>query len=620
MSEETTRVRKENKFVELFGSFGLPRLIAVFFFFAGIDVILLRKSGTEAAVSWQAFIEAIPVYVLIIRTVITFAILTLARFLLRKTKTPDLLDSAALFVSSVFFACSVLFKSEDFYLGLGVFAVCTVFAAYASSRTDTSSLEKLPSVAAVLIVAVITVAVTAFVCIVSYCRHMTYNTACFDMGIFTQMYHQMKLDFTANTTCERDYLLSHLSIHASFILYLLLPVYALFPSAITLVISQTILCFSGVIPVVLIARKHGFKGLFIVFASCIYIFNSGLISPCFFHFHENCFLAPILMWLIYAVDSRKTVLIYILSVLTCMVKEDAPLYIICIGLFLFADEKNKKRFHGLILAALSLVYFVIIMKILGTTGSADMMMEQRFSNLVFGNNTGFTGMVTNILTNPSYFFSLFFSETALKFFLQMMLPLLFLPFVTTKIHRHFLLLPFVIMNLVIGSGYHYAADLGYHYTFGTACLLIYMALINTADLKEDTCRTVISAAAAAAIITAAPLLTYNINHIEEYSKNKVHYQNIEACLTSIPADACVIADTNYLPHVASRKEIYLLSEEDFSTANGKVLSIKDINKYDYFVLNEKDGNTQGAVAILESNGFTRFAESEGCVVIYKKGT
>ena len=49
-----------------------------------------------------------------------------------------------------------------------------------------------------------------------------------------------------------------------------------------------------------------------------------------------------------------------------------------------------------------------------------------------------------------------------------------------------------------------------------------------------------------------------------------------------------------------------------------MLSIKDISKYDYFVLNEKDGNTQGAAAILESSGFTRFAESEGCVVIYKK--
>ena len=49
-----------------------------------------------------------------------------------------------------------------------------------------------------------------------------------------------------------------------------------------------------------------------------------------------------------------------------------------------------------------------------------------------------------------------------------------------------------------------------------------------------------------------------------------------------------------------------------------MLSIKDIGKYDYFVFNEKDGNMQGAIAILESSGYTRYAESEGCVVIYNK--
>ncbi len=150
------------------------------------------------------------------------------------------------------------------------------------------------------------------------------------------------------------------------------------------------------------------------------------------------------------------------------------------------------------------------------TGSSDFMMDSSFSNLIFGENAGFSGMILNIQRNPSYFFSLLFSEKTLVYFLQIMLPLLFLPFITTKIRRHFLTLPFVIMNLVIGSGYRYAAEMGYHYTFGTVTLLIFLAIINCADL------------------------------------------------------------------------------------------------------NEKDGNTQGAAAILESSGYKRFAESEGCVVIYKK--
>lgn len=610
---------EENKFIKLFSACGIPRLIAVFFWFAGIDIIVQRNSGIKAVTNWQDFINGVPVWTLILRTVIAFALLTLVRFLIRKCDEPELSDSIALFTGSVFFACCAMFKNESFELTCGVMLICIVFALYAAGRTDLSAFCKLSFKTAAVITAVIAAAVTAFICIVSICRHLTYDTACFDMGIFAQMFHSMKTDFTVNTTCERDYLLSHFNIHPSFILYLLLPFYALFPSVKTLVIAQAILCISGVIPLMLIAKKRGFKGFFIVFISVVYIFNTGLISPSFFHFHENCFLPAILMWLLYAVDTRKTVLIYILSALACTVKEDAPLYIICIGLFLLADEKGKKRFHGLIIAVAALICFAVMMSLLMSTGSGDMMMDQRFSNLTFGENTGFGGIVLNILRNPSYFFSLFFSKDSLVFFLQMMLPLLFAPFFTTRIHRYFLMLPFIIMNLVIGSGYRYAAEMGYHYTFGTACLLIFMTILNCSDLKEESRRTVTAAIAAAALITAVPVLSSNLVHIENYSKNASHYQNIEACLASIPQDACVIADTNYLPHVAERKELYLLDENDFIVANGRVLTIKDAERYDYFVLNEKDGNTQGAVAILESSGFTRFAESEGCVVIYKKG-
>ena len=619
MSEENdNQIKKGSCLSGLFSSFGLPRLIAVFFWFAGIDAVSLRMSGIKAVAMWQEFILRIPVHVILLRTVLAFAFLTLIRFLIRKSKDPEIADSVALFTGSIFFACCALYKSDDFYFTAGILAVCLVFAVYAAGRTDLSRFENMNSKAAVTVTAIIAAALTAFICFVSVCRHMTYNTACFDMGIFTQMFHSMKQDLTMNTTCERDYLLSHLSVHSSVIFYVLLPFYALFPDANTLIIAQAVLCVSGVIPVVLIAKRHGFKGLFTIFISFIYLFNTGLLSPCFFHFHENCFLPPLLMWLLWAVDSRKAIPVYVLSVLTCLVKEDAPLFVICIGLYLFADEKSKKRFHGAVITFLALIYFVFIVNRLSLTGSSDFMMDRSFSILMFGENTGFSGLIMNILRNPSYFFSLLFSEKTLAFFLQIMLPLLFLPFITTKIRRYLLMLPFVIMNLIIGAGYHYAAEMGYHYTFGTVCLLIYLAVINCADINEKNRKTVVAAVMAASLITAVPVLSSNLTHCEEYLKNREHYNKIEACLSSIPGDACVIADTNYLPHIANRKELYLLNEDDFVTNGGRVLSIKDISKYDYFVLNEKDGNTQGAAAILESSGFTRFAESEGCVVIYKK--
>ena len=100
--------------------------------------------------------------------------------------------------------------------------------------------------------------------------------------------------------------------------------------------------------------------------------------------------------------------------------------------------------------------------------------------------------------------------------------------------------------------------------------------------------------------------------------NKENYQKIEACLASIPQDAIVMSDTKYLPHIAARKEIYMLSEDDIVIANGKVVMIKDINKYDFFVLNTQDGNTEDMVTLLKASGFTLFAESGGRILIYRK--
>lgn len=620
MSEENKlQVTKEPSFKGLFKSFGLPRLIAVFFWFAGLDLMILRKSGIDAVNKWQDFVNCVPAVTLIARTIAGFALLTLIRFLIRKIKNPEISDSVALFTGSVFFACASLYKNSGFHFMLGVLVIALVFAGFSAGREDLQAFDRFPFAAAVVIIALISAAMLAFLSVISVCIHKTFNTSCFDMGIFCQMFHSMKQDLTMNTTCERNFLLSHTEVHSSYILYVLLPFYALFPSAYTLMFAQAVLCVSGVIPTVLIARKHGFKGLFIVFVCFMYVFNAGLMLPCLFHFHENCFLPPLLMWLLYFVDTRKILPVYILSVLTCMVKEDATVYVICIGLFLLADEKGRKRMHGGIMALLAMAWLVIMMKRLEASGSTGMMMDQRFSILTFGDNQGLTGVVMNVLKNPSYFFSLFFSENSLIFFLQIMLPLLFLPFMTTKIHRYILILPFVITNLVIGYGYRYAAEIGFHYTFGTVSLLVFVSILNCSELKEENRRKVLPVVAASALITSMSFMSGpTLRYYEDYVKNKDHYKRIEACLESIPQDASVMSDTNYLPHIAARKEIYMLSEDDVVVANGKVVSIKDVNKYDFFVLNMNNGNTKDMASILEASGYKLFAESDGSILIYRK--
>ena len=66
-----------------------------------------------------------------------------------------------------------------------------------------------------------------FVSLWTVCRVLTYRAPTYDLGIFSQMFHQMRTTGLPTTTLERDGLLSHFDVHVSPIYYLLLPFYFL---------------------------------------------------------------------------------------------------------------------------------------------------------------------------------------------------------------------------------------------------------------------------------------------------------------------------------------------------------------------------------------------------------
>lgn len=529
------------------------------------------------------------------------------------------LDHLLAMTGVLFFSLSLMWRNNNFFLCLGVVAVAVVFTTYIIGKTNKDDLDKLPAWAVASVVGLLALLVFWFVARTTVARNDTFCSSTFDFGIFVQMYHSMTSDFTANTTCERNFLLTHFKVHTSFIYYILVPFYALFPKGSTLLIAQAFLAVAGVIPLYLVAKRHNFKGIPLVAVSVIYIFFSGIIAPCYYEFHENAFLPTVLMWLVYAIDTRKYILFYIMSVLTCIVKEDAPLYVICAALFLLFDEKSVKRLHGLICAALSASYFVIVMNWLTENGDGSMMTSSRFGIITIDQADGFVGMIKNVLINPSYFFSLFVpNEENLKFFLQVMIPLLFLPFFTKKIHRFMLMIPFVIMNLVVGAGYHYAADIGFQYIFGPSVFLIYMAVLNLKDMNKEKSNRFVVSAAVSSVIVCFCLVSGHIGYYENYKNNQELYDSMQTCLDSIPEDGVVVSNTYYVPHCANRDSIYMLQEnmliiDDENPQNNQ---FRNMDRYDFFVLSPWDSLTDSIVPIIERNGYTLYNRVDGRILVY----
>ncbi|MBO4928764.1 MAG: DUF2079 domain-containing protein [Clostridiales bacterium] len=595
------------------------RLLGVYFLLSDVMILWAASRGISARNNWKDYILLFPFPLVVIVFLLLFAEVTLLYYFLSPLRKAlgEVLDPAILIIGAMFFSCILVWRADDFRLSviLGLFAM--VFVVYGGSRLSGKRLlsEARPYVTASLVAAA-SIAVFLFICQTALAIHRTYGTSTFDMGIFEQMYYNMSHGFRAVTTCERGYALSHFRVHSSFILYLLLPFYALVPGAETLIVLQALIVVSGVIPVYLISKKRGFAGT-ALFCSCmLYLFSLGILSPCYFHFHENAFLPPLLLWLLYASETKKNILFYVMSALICIVKEDATLFVMCVCLYLAFEEKGNDRRKAWITGCAALLYFLVAGALLARSGDGEMIMSSRMHTMMIDKNQSATEVLRNILLNPGHALDLFVSEkNAFVIFLEMMIPLLFLPFVTRKIHRLFLMVPFCTFNLLIGSAYTYASQIQYHYAFGTATLLIYLALINLSDLDKEKRNLITVAAGVVSVITAISLISPNLSTYERYTKNKAKYQQIEDCLEKIPADASVTSADKYLPHLARREEIYALMDESFVVSGNVVMQLK-VEETDFFVLDLREDRQVRSCEILKSRGYEEYARCEDELVIF----
>ena len=270
-----------------------------------------------------------------------------------------------------------------------------------------------------------------------------------------------------------------------------MPFYYIFPSPLTLQIGQAVILASGVVPTLLLAKKFKFSPKASAAVVFIYAFFPAISTGCFYDIHENCFLAPILLWLFYFFEKEKWIPMYISAILLLAVKEDAAMYIIFFALFVILSR--KKYLHGTILAAGALAYFGLALHILSTYG--DGVMINRFDNLIYDKEDGLLGAIMTALKNPGYLLEQLFSTqnasldswfierspwAKVVYLIQMLLPVGMIPFCTKKQSRWLLIAP-ILLNVLTTYKYQYSINFQYH--FGITAFLMYAMVLNLPDLQ-----------------------------------------------------------------------------------------------------------------------------------------
>ncbi len=465
-------------------------------------------------------------------------------------------------------------------------------------------------------------------------RYLTFTSPNFDFGLFVNMYHNMTETLQPLISSERDVLLSHFVVHLSPIYYVLLPVYAIFPSAMTLQISQAVLVASGIIPAVLIARHYKLSAPTQVVIALIYATYPAISMGCFYDFHENCFLLPLLLWVFYFFEKEKYLWMYVFAFLTLMVKEDAAIYVIFFALYIFLSR--KKFLHGTILALGAAAYFILALAYLEGAAaywadyySADTPrpsiagpMINRFDNLIYDKDKGLLGAIMTALKNPGYLLTQFFSTqkqnldswfierspwAKVVYLIQMLLPVGMIPFCTKKQSRWLLLAP-ILLNVLTTYKYQYSINFQYH--FAITAFIMYAMILNLPDIRPIPRRRLLALGAVASCCMYIFLVIPKYNQYTSlWNENKDAYRYREEMLDTIPEDASVCVPSAYVAHVADRREVY---DHSYHVLNGEKVHLKE-HDVDYAVI--RVGTDDKYREVFEANGYTVWSEFDGHVIL-----
>ena len=448
----------------------------------------------------------------------------------------------------------------------------------------------------------------------------------YDFGIFAQMFHYMKETGLPMTTLERDGLLSHFAVHVSPIYYLMLPIYCLFPKPETLQILQAAVITSSVIPLWLLCKRHDLPGWQRLVVCGLLLLNPAFSGGTSYDIHENCFLTPLILWTLYGIDKRSSWMTFLFAFLTLMVKEDAPVYVAVIGLWLVLKtilKWDKKKVYdlltGVALLLGAIAWFLAVTKYLAESG--DGVMTNRYDNFMYDESDSLITVIKAVLLNPMKAIFECVDKEKLKYIAWTLLPLCGLPLITRRYERYLLLIPYVLVNLM--SDYQYQHDVFFQYSFGSLAFLLYLTVVNLKDLQLSWKRTTILASATLIAVSCfvsvvIPKATY---YTELADKHQVYYQNIRDTLDKVPDGASVTAGTFYTTYLSDREVVFDLryaSKEHVLSTEYVVVAVKSTGDFKKYKSGDDNTGYNNLINLLQKNGYTLYESLDGVIEIYHK--
>ncbi len=458
--------------------------------------------------------------------------------------------------------------------GLAALMVFLCGQAFASEPTGKErSKAPLSATSAKVTVGVIAGVVGGVAVFLFAASYLTYTTAPgVSTGTYAQMMHSLRAAFSFETTLEFGETVSHMAAHFSPIFLVYLPFYALIPSPVTLMVLQVAAVFSAVIPLWLVAKRHGLSnGVTAILSALLCLFPvswGGAVGS----LHEYALLLPLLLWLFWALETGRKVLPWVFAGLILCTRETAALHLAAVAVYWLISHRRAsdidgvsrraERIRGWVLLGVSVVYLTVALILLSTVGRGTLL--YRFDNVTGVYGGFFDSFFREFFNNPALILHELLAWEKILYVFLLLLPLGFLPLLCRKKAGLVFLFPLLFLNLLADFPYHYSPD--FPYGFGVTAYGFYLAVLalealGARDADGRKVRRVLAVALTSTLILVAYRAVGYVDLVSYAFEGREEIAVMDTLQDYLPADASVSASGRLRANLAGRDRLYRLSHE-----------------------------------------------------------
>ncbi|GCE11823.1 hypothetical protein KTT_16820 [Tengunoibacter tsumagoiensis] len=457
----------------------------------------------------------------------------------------------------------------------------------------------------------VTIAVLSF-CLyfISYlvAKHQTFQTNAEDFGIMNQaiwslghgqLLHQTICNIVFDTNCVSTQGVSRFAIHFEPILFPVALIYVLLPDPRTLLVLQTLIVGSGAFAAFWLARLRLRSELAGVGFALLYLLYPAQQQATVFDFHAVTFTASFLLFLLYFMYTRQTSWMIVFAVLAMGCKEEMPLVVGMLGLWICVFQQRLKV--GLCLSGVGLLWFLlaffVIIPHFSPTGHH--LLISRYAQL--GSPKHFLGTI--ILHPRSFLHQYVFEPEHFKYLMILFAPIGHLSFGRWWFALPFcapwvlvLALPTLALNMLSSdplmySGlFQYSAELVPIILFASIEGLVLLLFIgrylvqwgyhagkryqlfsfhrSVKPLPSSVARTGLLLVLLVGMTISVLRADYYFHGQMPYTLDfqwpvsSAHIQKAQTFIDLVPPNASISAQTHLVPHLSQREQIYLFPYGD----------------------------------------------------------